>query len=100
WEHRGEIGRVKAFWRTTGLVIFHPKKLAEEVNRPVTFRSARRFQLVAVAIVWVSLCPWLVADNLGYLSGAFGKYASPGRWMELVIFAVALGSVGLFFYMA
>jgi len=100
WEHRREIGYFRAFWRTTRLVIFHPKKLAEEINRPVTYRSARQFQFISVLIVWTSLCPWLVADNYRIISDAIRPHASIGWWIELIIFALALLSIGLFLFLA
>jgi len=32
WEHRREIGSFKAFWRTTRMVMFHPRQLAKEMK--------------------------------------------------------------------
>jgi predicted RNA-binding Zn-ribbon protein involved in translation (DUF1610 family) len=41
WSHRQSIGRVRAYWRTNVLVILRPKRLAEEIARPVSFFACR-----------------------------------------------------------
>lgn len=52
WAHRHAIGRVRAYWRTNLLVMFRPKRLAEEINRPVSFADAQRFRHVTVLLAW------------------------------------------------
>lgn len=55
WAHRLAIGRVRAYWRTNLLVMFRPKRLAEEINRPVSFADAQRFRRVTVLLAWLPL---------------------------------------------
>jgi predicted RNA-binding Zn-ribbon protein involved in translation (DUF1610 family) len=55
WSHRNAIGRVRAYWRTNLLVIFRPRRLVEEMVRPVGFADAQRFRHVTVLIAWLPL---------------------------------------------
>jgi len=49
WEDRGEIGRVRAFWKTVYLVVFQPARFAIAVGWPMDVRSAYMFRL------WVTI---------------------------------------------
>jgi hypothetical protein len=55
WAHRNSLGWFKAYWRTNLLVIFRPKRLAEEIARPVSFADAKRFRQVTVFLAWLPM---------------------------------------------
>jgi hypothetical protein len=55
WSHRKSLGRWKAYWRTNLLVIFRPRRLAEEVARPVSFADAQRFRHMTVFLAWLPM---------------------------------------------
>ncbi len=50
WSHRRRLGRVRAYWATVWLATFHPKRLAEELNRPVRFADSQSFRAVTVLL--------------------------------------------------
>lgn len=85
WVHRRTIGRWRAYSRTNLLVIFRPKKLAGEMNRPVSFADAQRFRHVTVLLAWVPL-PVLCAAVPSARFDLFPSHAThlhgPGWWME------------------
>lgn len=58
WVHRRRIGRWKAYWRTNFLAMFHPARLAEEMERPVSLSDAQRFRHVTVLAAFVPLAAW------------------------------------------
>ena len=64
WQHRRQIGHFGSFWRTVRLVLFSPGKFAGEVNRPVDYRSAVRFQLVAVTLGSLAQSAWTAGPLL------------------------------------
>ena len=64
WEHRFVIGRVRAYWRTNLLVLFHQRQLACEMNWPVSFRDAQRFRHLTVLLAWMPAGGWIVAFYL------------------------------------
>ena len=53
WTHRRRIGRIRAYWRTVRLAVFHPRKLAAEVARPVSYFDAQFFRWVTILIVYL-----------------------------------------------
>jgi hypothetical protein len=55
WTHRQKIGRASAFLRTSWLAMRHPKRLAQEINRPVSFEDARKFRRVCMLMVLIPL---------------------------------------------
>ena len=55
WAHRGEIGRVRAYWKTVAMVVRRPGELAAGVARPVSLSDARRFWVVTVVWAFVPL---------------------------------------------
>jgi len=58
WNHRQSIGRVRAFLRTVVLATFRPRKIAQEINRPVDYAGALKFRRICLA---VAMLPILVA---------------------------------------
>src|SRR5579871_4173252 len=46
WEHRSELGVFRAYWRTTRMVMLHPRQFAGEMNRPAAYHNARQFQFI------------------------------------------------------
>ena len=75
------------------MVMFHPRKFAEEMNRPLTYESARAFQIITVTLVWLVIAAWIA------YAGSFEfrpKFRGPGAlgWvLETVIFAAAVLSM-------
>ena len=59
WAHRRKIGRIRAYWRTNRLAIVRRRRLAEEINRPVSFSDARRFLLVTATLAWIPAAAWI-----------------------------------------
>jgi hypothetical protein len=50
WEHRKELGRFRAFWRTVILASFRGKKLARAISLPIDEISARRFRWIVIGL--------------------------------------------------
>jgi hypothetical protein len=55
WLHRGHLGRVKAYWRTAGLVIFRHREFCEQIDAPIRLRDARSFWGYSVLLGWLPL---------------------------------------------
>ena len=55
WAHRGALGLFKAYWRTNLLVISRPRRLEEEIARPVSFADAQRFRHTTVVLAWLPM---------------------------------------------
>ena len=83
WTSRQRIGRVRAFCKTAWRVSLHPKQLAQEALRPVSYRDARRFQLAVVGLllstILVAAGVWLVAMLV------VNEVPYPGFWWMLAI---------------
>ncbi len=71
WLHRDEIGRVRAYWRTTCTAILRKKKFWEEMSRPVSLRDAQQFRWITVLVVYLPLIPLSIAVVLGDPDQAF-----------------------------
>lgn len=85
WTHRRTIGRWRAYWRTDLLAILRPRKLAEEMNRPVSFRDAQRFRHVTVFLGWVPLAASAAAirsERLGLFEAHANDSRGAGWWLE------------------
>ena len=98
WAHRRQIGRARAFWRTTRLAIFHPRRLADEMNRSVSLSDAQRFRHVAVFLAWLPLAAWVVGATIPQidLPRYFHRGARLGWTLEAVSFVVAICALWLF----
>jgi hypothetical protein len=101
WEHRREIGRFRAFWRTTRLVMFHPKKFGAEINRPVDYRSARKFQLITTTLAWASAAAWAVAAIvIGLHTGDVHVPRDLGSWLQAAFIVACIVTAWLFLFLA
>lgn len=58
WEHRAEIGRLRAYWRTLLLAYLHPAKLGDAVLAPAHYDDASRFRWITMLLVWTVF--WVV----------------------------------------
>jgi hypothetical protein len=109
WTRRAEIGRVRAYAQTLWLVLSRPRRLAEEVGRPVRLSDAKRFRLitliialigpaVASALLYGDLAgrgPWPIIPSAGTF-GTPPAYAGPASESphRLLGWALAIGVVG------
>lgn len=86
WSHRNQIGRARAYWRTSLLVIFRSKRLPEEIARPVSFADAQRFRHVTVLLAWLPLAAWAAGLVLANWDDATAGLRSPESrfswWLE------------------
>jgi hypothetical protein len=72
WTRRAEIGRIRAYLQTVWMVLTRPRRLAEEVTRPVFLSDAKRFRLITLIIALIGPA---VASALLY-----GDLAGKGPW--------------------
>lgn len=87
WTYRGEIGFLRAFWRTAWQVTVKTKRFSQEVCRPVELREALRFRRWMV--VWLSIS---IVLPLIVLLAAFFVVAS---WFDAAGLWSGLGLLGL-----
>ncbi len=98
WQERAKVGRVRAFLRTTWLALRHPGRLARQAAREVSYRDARRFQLVCCVLAWLCVAPLLLVlwhewyDGFWPASGSWRVAMADGS-----IFLA--GALGLFLWM-
>lgn len=94
WAHRKLIGRWRAYWRTNLMVIFRPRRLADEIVRPVSFADAQRFRHVNVLAAWLTVLAWCAFVSTAYRKRVFHELRYPGShlgwWLEAAVFAAAL----------
>lgn len=70
WLRRGEIGRVRAYWRTVRTAIVRKKIFWEEISRPASYADAQAFRWATILIAYLPLIPlsaallWTNPDNL------------------------------------
>jgi hypothetical protein len=98
WEHTRHIGYFRAYWRTNLLTVLRPRVLAEEMNRPVDLRAARRFRRATVFLAWVPLAAWTIYLYVRRFQPDFSpRYSSRLGWtLELSCVATALFAIWLF----
>jgi len=63
WEHRRNVGLVRAYRRTLLLATFRIGRIAAEIDRPVGYRDARWFQLITVTLAWLPLAAFVIAGD-------------------------------------
>jgi len=100
WSHRHKIGRVRAYWRT---MLIRPRKLAEEMARPVSFSDAQRFRHVTVFLAWLPLAAWgvgLTLYNTPNLSHRIHAGTRLGWFLEGLVLISGLFALWLFLLMA
>ncbi len=62
WEHRRELGRLRAFWQTVWMVTFRKQRFCEEYAHAVSYTDARKFQWVTLMHVYA-----VVLAGTGYV---------------------------------
>lgn len=77
WAHRKQIGWIRAFFRTCLLAFLSPRRLAEDVRRPVSYKDARLFQNIVIAISYGSL---LILE--AYFCNESTQHAILGIWLR------------------
>jgi predicted RNA-binding Zn-ribbon protein involved in translation (DUF1610 family) len=100
WSHRHKIGRVRAYWRT---MLLRPRKLAEEMARPVSFSDAQQFRHVTVFLAWLPLAAWAVGlalYNTPDLRHRIHAGTRLGWFLEAVVLLSGLFALWLFLLMA
>jgi len=70
WVYRGQIGMVRAFWRTVWIAVFKPRRIALDVARPVNLSDGRRFRHIVVLFAYV---PLLSAGLWALIEGYVGR---------------------------
>jgi hypothetical protein len=94
WSHRESLGAFKAYWRTSLLVIFRPRRLAEEVARPVSFADAQAFRHITVLLAWLPMVLTFIAIVLfnwgDATAGLHVPTARLGWFLEAACFVVGL----------
>lgn len=101
WVHRREIGRFRAYWRTTWIVMVLRRRLVGEMNRPITIADARRFWLVTVLLAWLPIAAWAVGLAVANFEPRdFRAGVRLGYLLEAGIFAAGMLAVWLFLLLA
>jgi hypothetical protein len=102
WAHRQKIGRVRAYWRTNLMALFRPRKIAEEMARPVSFADAQSFRHVTVLLGWLPMVIWaisLIVMNMDDLTARVHQGSRLGWWLEGIAALAGLFSLWLFLFM-
>ena len=101
WAHRRIIGRWRGYWRTNILVMFHLSRLANEINRPVSFADAQRFRHTTVITAFLPVAAWSAWLAQYELHFSFDRPAriDLGWMLEYVAIATAAFSLWLFLLM-
>ena len=55
WVRRKKIGRIRAYWKTVWVVLFHTSQIGREVSRSVDDRAARRFRQTTVILAYLPI---------------------------------------------
>ena len=99
WAHRRTIGRFKAYWRTNLMVIFWPKRLADEAARPVGLADAQRFRWVTVGLAWLPIVLSAVAIVVFDWDEVIGGWRVPdsrlGWCLEATAYVALVFALGL-----
>ena len=101
WVHRRTIGRWRAYWRTSWLVMSHPARIAGEMGRPVSLSDARRFRHLTVLLGFVPLAAWSywLAEHELHFSISLVPPFDLGWILDYVAIATAAFSLWLFVLM-
>lgn len=75
WVHRDRHGVIAAFIATAWMVISRPRRLCEEVHRPVCERQARRFRR---CVAWYAFLSWAVLIMSMFHRSGGSIYEWPG----------------------
>jgi hypothetical protein len=102
WAHRRKVGRVRAYWRTNLMALFRPRKIAEEMARPVSFADSQSFRHVTVMLGWLPMVAWaisLIVMNMDDLTARVHQGSRLGWWLEGIAAVAGLFSLWLFLFM-
>jgi hypothetical protein len=83
WEHRKELGKWRAYWRTVRLAMFRPGKLAAAVARPVEVAEARNFSRRTAWLAWTPFAfvtMWLWLASMKFRVIPFPPTSSRDKW--------------------
>ena len=94
WEQRRFIGRVRAYRRTAYLGAFRPWEIGDKAVMPVSYRSARLFRRVTVALTWLPLVLLAVAIRADIAPGLTSR-GEDSEWSRLLTSPWSFG-IGLF----
>lgn len=72
WDHRRNLGRAQAFFKTVWRVVFHPGATGQDVVRPVNYHDAQKFRWVVVISACIPLWAWVLAGQIVW------GYSPPG----------------------
>ena len=115
WAHRGKIGRRRAYWRTVGMVLLRPRKLAAEITRPVSYRDAQVFRWATIirivapiggllAMWWVLRVPvsphsvaWNLENDLS-IPTRLDDWVLPLMFLAFAVWLVALTGIPSYFF--
>ena len=101
WAHRRQIGYIKAYWRTNLLAMFRIKKLAAEMERPVSYADSQRFRHVTVFLACIPLAVALAVPAVrdSFQSGPREVGSDLGRLLTDLVRLSSFFSIWLFLYM-
>lgn len=100
WVHRGELGWFRAYWKTVWLGLRRPKRLCQEIARPVSHRDAQLFRWITAAHAYTA---WLLGSIAIYIAKlATGGVAQSEVWViglsQIWVFLLLAGLPGLASY--
>ncbi len=55
WAYRRHIGRLRAYWKTVGMVMFRPERFCRERAYPVSYSDAQRFRWISVLHIYLTV---------------------------------------------
>jgi hypothetical protein len=83
WEHRKQLGKWRAYFKTVAIAMVRPARLAAEMSRPVRFDDARRFARRTAVLAWLPLALttiWLWLASMKLPVVPMPMSSSPGEW--------------------
>lgn len=105
WEHRREIGLMRAWWRTVWQATFRVKDLADSISAPADWHAARRFWLINALLLYLPIAVLLICFGEQWraeLSSSVNLGSMPmamlGWWREVIVpVAAGLSIPGMLF---
>lgn len=61
WCHRKQLGRLRAYWKTVWQVLRHPKRVYQEMARPVSYADSQSFRWVTTLHVYLTVLAGSIA---------------------------------------
>lgn len=103
WLHRQRLGRLRAYWATVWMVLWRPRRFAEELCRPVRVSAAdaRAFRALTIRIAAFSVALTAAAILAIVVPSLPGGPLPRGWWVALAGFvALAFVSTTVFLVLA